>query len=87
MRYLHLRFDAHKGKTVRIHFDQPAKVMLMSAFHYGAYIHNHSFSYMGGFKEKSPFEVHIPIDSKWHAVVELGSYNDPKKINARVEVI
>ena len=87
MKYLHLPFEAHKGKTVRIHFDQPTKVMLMTAFQYNNYIHNKSFSYMGGQKEKSPFEVHIPKDSKWHAIVELGSYNNPKKISARVEML
>ena len=86
MKYLHQIFKAKKGTTIKVHFSEPTKVLLLGDYQYKNYKENRTYDYRGGLLEESPQRFEIPNDGKWHVVVERGSYFNPKNIVASVEV-
>ena len=71
---------------IKVHFSQPAKVLLLGDYHYKNYKEHRTYNYRGGNLEHSPQNFVIPNDGLWHVVVERGSYFNPKNIVAAVEV-
>jgi hypothetical protein len=86
MKYLHRILKVKKGTHVKVHFSQPAKVLLLGDFHYRNYKDHKTFNYRGGDLQQSPHQFTIPSDGLWHIIVERGSYYQPKNIVAAVEV-
>lgn len=86
MKYLHRILKAKKGTPIKVHFSQPAKVLLLGDYHYKNYKEHRTYNYRGGVLENSPQEFIIPNDGLWHIVVERGGYFHPKDIVATVEV-
>lgn len=86
MKYLHRILKAKKGMHIKVHFSQPAKVLLLGDYHYKNYKEHRTYNYRGGNLEHSPQNFVIPNDGLWHVVVERGSYFNPKNIVAAVEV-
>jgi hypothetical protein len=86
MKYLHRILKAKKGTHIKVHFSQPAKVLLLGDYHYRNYKEHRTYDYRGGELEHSPQQFVIPNDGLWHVVVEKGSYFHPKNIVAAVEV-
>jgi hypothetical protein len=87
MKYLHRFFKAKKGTHVKVHFDQPTRVLLIGDYNYRQYKEHRTFSYHGGLLDDSPHEFRVPSDGIWHVVIERGGYYNPKNIHASVEVV
>jgi len=87
MKYLHQFLKAKKGMHLKVHFSQPAKVLLLGDANYRQYKEHRTYKYRGGELEQSPHKFTIPSDGTWHVVVERGSYYNPKNIVATVEVV
>jgi hypothetical protein len=87
MRYLRTSFYAKKGQAVKVTFDQPAKIMLMSDRDFKKYKNNSgTISYQGGLVKESPLVLEISSAGTWHVIVELGWY-DKKQIDASVDLL
>ncbi len=86
MKYLHRILKAKKGTNIKVHFSQPAKVLLLGDYQYRNYKEHRTYDYRGGALEHSPQLFVIPNDGLWHVVVERGGYFNPKNIVAAVEV-
>ena len=86
MKYLHTSIRVKRGKVLRVLFDQPTKVMILSDLEYKNYQNHRTFTYYGGYSEEESFEIEVPRDGVWHVVVELGSYFNPKSVNASVQI-
>lgn len=86
MKYLHRILKAKKGAHIKVHFSEPAKVLLLGDYQYKNYKEHRTYDYRGGELENSPHQFEIPNDGLWHVVVERGGYFNPKNIVATVEV-
>lgn len=86
MKYLHRILKAKKGTHIKVHFSEPAKILLLGDFHYKNYKEHRTYDYRGGVTQKSPLLFVIPNDGLWHVVIERGSYFHPKNIIANVEI-
>lgn len=86
MKYLHRILKLKKGTHIKVHFDQPAKILLLGDYHYKNYKEHRTYQYRGGNMENSPQQFIIPSDGLWHIVVEKGGYFNPKNIVANVVV-
>jgi hypothetical protein len=87
MRYLRSTFYAKKGQAVKVNFDQPSKIMLMSDRDFKKYRDNSgTITYWGGYHTESPVTFAIPSAGTWHVIVELG-WNDQKKVQASVDLL
>ena len=87
MRYLRSSFYAKKGQAVKVTFDQPAKILLLSDRNFKKYKNNSgTITYQGGFVEESPLVLEIESAGTWHVIIELGWY-DKKDIAASVDLM
>ena len=75
-----------KGTIVKVTFDQPTKVKLMSAWNFTKYKKGKTHSYHGGHYDNSPIEFVIPADGHYNCVIEKGSFNNPKDVTGDVEI-
>lgn len=57
-----------------------ARVCLMDADSYQAYLDGDEYEYVGGFYDISPVALEVPYDDHWYLVVD--SY--PRRITAKV---
>jgi Domain of unknown function (DUF1883) len=86
MKYLHRILKLKKGMHIKVHFNQPTKILLLGDFQYKNYKDHRTYEYRGGEMAASPQRFVIPNDGLWHVVVERGGYFHPKNIVANVEV-
>lgn len=87
MRYLRSSFYAKKGQAVKVTFDQPAKILLLSDRNFKKYKNNSgTITYQGGFVEEPPLVMEIESAGTWHVIIELGWY-DKKDIMASVDLM
>jgi hypothetical protein len=87
MRYLRSSFYAKKGQAVKISFDKPAKVLLLSDRDFRKYSENSgTITYWGGNKPKGPAVLEVPSAGTWHAVIELGEFTR-EQMNGSVELL
>lgn len=84
MNYLHKEFDLMTGDVVEVTLDSQANVLLLDSTNYMAYQTGKSYSYFGGYAEKSPVKLIVPRDGKWHIVVNLGGYAGRVKAGVRL---
>jgi hypothetical protein len=86
MRYLHGTVKANNEQAIRVHFDQPTRVLFLDDKNYNKYKDGLSFTYYGGHKEDSPVDFKVPYGGKWHVIVEKGWFN-PKDISSSIELV
>jgi hypothetical protein len=87
MKYLHQILKLKKGSLLKVHFNQPTKVIVLDDYNYKKYKTHVTYAYWGGELEKSPYIFEVPSTGLWHVVVERGGYFKPKNIIASVDVI
>ena len=87
MKYLHQILRLKKGTFLKIHFNQPTKVLLLTDYNYKKYKDHVTYSYQGGQMEESPYIVKVPATGLWHIVIEKGGYFKPKNIVASVDLM
>lgn len=87
MKYLHKQLKAGRNCVVVVNFDHPTKVMLLKDSEYRKYKDGRTYDYRGGFAEKSPVKFILPEGATWHVIVEKGSYFNPIRINASIQLL
>ena len=87
MKYLHQFFKLKKGALLKVHFSQPAKVLLLNDYNYKKYTAHVTYTYWGGELAESPYLFEVPATGLWHVVVEKGGYFKPKNIVASIDLI
>lgn len=86
MKYLHQILKLEKGVCVKVHFNRPAKVMLMNDRNFLRYQSHTTHTYWGGNMDESPYEFTVPYAGIWHVVVEKGGYFSPLDLQASVTI-
>ncbi|MEX2596016.1 MAG: DUF1883 domain-containing protein, partial [Salibacteraceae bacterium] len=73
MKFLHGKKKVNRGGSITVDFSKPTRVLIMNNREFRKYKDNISFTYYGGFKEDSPYDLTIPKTDVWHVVVEKGA--------------
>ena len=87
MKFLYNSLKGKKKQIVKVNFDTSTKVKLMTAFDLKKYKQGQTHRYRGGFFENGPVFFRLPSDGIWYVIVEKGSYNEPKNVQASVELM
>ena len=87
MRFLHGKVRARKGQTIRVHFSEPTRILVMTQKNFEKYKNNLTFTYYGGRKEESPYDFAAPMYADWYVVVEKGPYYEPIELTASIELV
>lgn len=70
--HLHARKYIAGGRTVRVHIDTQANVLLMDDINYSHYKNGGSYRHGGGFYTESPALIGVPHSGNWNIVINLG---------------
>jgi len=87
MKFLYNSFKAKKKQIVKVTFDQPTKVKLMTSYDLNKYKQGRTHRYRGGFFEESPVYFRLPSDGIWNAVVEKGTTQNEIVVQASVNIL
>ena len=87
MKFLTKTFSARKHSQVRVTFSQSTNVKLVSKRNLDKYRKSQTHTYWGGKFDNSPVVFDIPSDGQWCVIVEKGTQNAPKEIEASVELV
>ncbi len=86
MKILSRKVTAKKRQLISVHVDRSAIVKFFTPMQFEKYKKGLTHHYWGGFTEEMPAIFEVPQKGSYFAVVELGTYNNPIALTARVEV-
>lgn len=86
MKFLHRPFNAKANDRIKVTFSKPTKILLIHSEQFKNYKGGRTYTYRGGFMEKSPAEFTVPFPGTWHAVIEKGTYKNPLEVTGNAEI-
>jgi hypothetical protein len=71
MEYLYTQLSLDAGDIAEITLDTQANVLLIDAFNYSQYQRQGSFTYSGGWQNRSPVRLWASHPGIWYVVIDL----------------
>lgn len=74
MNYLHYEFNIGPNNVTQVTLDKQANVRLLDSTNYQKYRIGQRYTYYGGLAKKSPVNLRVPYQGRWHLIIDLGGY-------------
>lgn len=87
MKILQQPVKLKRHARVKVTFNRPANIFLMTEVNFKKYKEGASHKRIGGWYDKAPVEFTAPYDGLWHAIIEKGGHFNPEPITGSVEVL